>query len=740
MAAGSLIPRVTFAGGQAGRGMRGRSDTARYQISVELMENYCTMVEGGATRAPGTIMVLKLKNETRPGRLLPFRYKSDDYFMLVVNGGKARFVRQGGVLQNDDTTPYEMTVPFTDADAAIEAALLKRLRAATIASANKMFIASGTIKPQEITRRDTRDWICENYVATGGPVDTQNLDTAKTIIVDKILPGEVAALTGVGTAFVAGQIGAVYRLDEHDLSVVAGWTSLEAGIAAGAQRRWKGNVYVTTAGGSAGAVPPEHTEGSVSAGSGFVIWTYLHSGHGFLRIETVTDATHATGTVLTRLPDSVKTTATYRWSPPAWSEAAGYPKVVMFNSPSLAWYRGDLMWLSGADEHDLTVTRLDDGAIAERLKSPDASLPEIMWAAPSGALIIGTSDLEWSVRGANVFDALTADNIRAIPESTEGSVEQVPTRVDGGVMFVGKSGKRLHYGRYDRQQQIFDPEEVSIWARDIFGRAIVKTAWQRDPHRILWIILDDGSLVSFTFMPKQQIAAFALHPRTNAFFEDVEAIPSTASGVDEVYFIVKRTIDGDTHRYVEQLGPFFTPLDPQAPTAEGAWFLDCALRYQGVPIKTITTLEHLEGQTVGVFADGCMQKPKVVVDGTITLDRKASDILVGIPLVARLKDLPRNLSTQAGPSDGLVKSVHEALFILDFSAGGMVSVNEGPPEPLLPTGKVRAGEPIPLFSGRTRPLVEGNPDTEVALDLVNDDAMPFTVLAMSPRVQVEEDA
>jgi hypothetical protein len=101
-------------------------------------------------------------------------------------------------------------------------------------------------------------------------------------------------------------------------------------------------------------------------------------------------------------------------------------------------------------------------------------------------------------------------------------------------------------------------------------------------------------------------------------------IPATSGGVDQIYMIVRRTINGSTMRYVEQLGDFFEPADPDAPTALGAWFLDCALYYEGAPIKTLTSLVHLEGQEVGVFADGAMQSRKTVAGGTIVLDRAAS--------------------------------------------------------------------------------------------------------------------
>jgi hypothetical protein len=90
------IPRVTFAGGEMSETAIGRADTGRYQISVEKLENFVTLKAGAVTRAPGTRFVLPLKDQTQRGKLLTFRRSSDDYYALVINGGVARFVRQGG--------------------------------------------------------------------------------------------------------------------------------------------------------------------------------------------------------------------------------------------------------------------------------------------------------------------------------------------------------------------------------------------------------------------------------------------------------------------------------------------------------------------------------------------------------------------------------------------------------------------------------------------------------------------
>lgn len=739
-----LIERITFAGGEMGEKLVARADTAKYQIAFERQENFVTLVEGVVTRTPGTRFVLELKDGTERGRLLPFRIASDDYYMLVVNGGVTRLVREGGFVQNPDTTVYEFPVPWVEADMA-------SLRSAP--ATNQLYVTSQK-QPQKLTRNDHTDWDVETYDPDSGPFDTQNLDVAITMQASAVT-GNVT-LSGVGSPFSADMVGRVIRIDDRDLSLTPAWSASETAIALNAQRRWNGNVYqAMQSSKDAGPNAPVHTEGDVSAGSNLQTWRFLHSGYGFVRVTSRTDGNTAAGTVLSQLPATVVSGPSYRWYAPAWSDALGWPDLVAFVKFRLGFFRGDKIWLSAVDDpddHDLGRAE-DDDAIALRLRAPDATLVEIKWALPSGALVLGTADGEWVLRGPNVFDALTPKSIDAFPETSEGSEPHVPVRVDGGVMFIGRTGQRMHYGKYDRQKQQLDTQEISVTARHIFRQGVAEMAWQRDPNRILWMALDDGSLASATFMPEQEIIAFARHPRTNFFVENIAAIPGVASGVDEVYMIVRRNIGGVVKRYVEQLTDFFEPADAAAPTAEGAWFVDCGLRVTGSGLTTATQLQFLEGEEVAVFADGAMQKRKTVAGGAITFDRPTDDAVIGIPIRAYLRDLPRNLQGTAArqkrvaeadvhilhTGGGRIRSYDPENALPDDATEAQIREDADSWEDIVETGANDYDSAPPLMSGQFRMNVEGNIRDEAQLEIVCDDAMPFTLLGLSPVIEVEED-
>lgn len=739
MVAISKVDRVTFAGGELGVQLIGRADLAKYQIAVEKMENFIVMKGGGATRAPGTRFVLELKDQSQKGKLIPFRRTSSDYYALAINGGASRLVRQGGFVQNPDTTPYEFAVPWVESD-------LPNLRAAQ--AGNSIYVASGTKKPQVITRSGLLSWASADYASNSGPVDTQNVVTSITVQASAVT-GTGITLTGVGNPLSSDMIGGVMRLDDRDLSLTSEWAATETGIIVNSQRRWNGNVYqALRAGVDAGPNAPVHTSGDVSAGASYQTWRFLHSGYGFVRIKTVANGNAGTADVLTQLPATVVTGATYRWSPPAWTANNGYPEEVAYNYPRLGWYRSNSYWQTGTDDaanFDLGVA--DDGdALAGRIIAPDGSLVEIKWALPSsGILMLGTSDIEWVLRGANAFDPLTPKTARAFPVGSDGSAPQIASAIDGGVMFVGRTRKRLHYTKIDPNSQIqqLNSQEVSVQAEHIFAAGVVGGVWQRDPYRVFWMWFDDGTMASLTFMPEQQIAAFCRHPRTNFFVEDMVCIPSVSSGTDEVYLIVRRTINGQTKRYVEQMADYFMPASVNAPTAAGAWFLDCALHITGSGLTQITQLAHLEGQEVAVMADGAMQKRKTVSSGTIALDRPSNDVLIGLPVRGYIRDLPRNFNTATGGTTGDLKTVHEALVRLLYAGGGRVRVyssEEDNPElwePVIETGTNFTGLP-PLFTGQKKLSVEGAWDHEAQLEFECDDALPSTVLALSPKIEVAE--
>src|SRR3546814_10149350 len=116
--------------------------------------------------------------------------------------------------------------------------------------------------------------------------------------------------------------------------------------------------------------------------------------------------------------------------------------------------------------------------------------------------------------------------------------------------------------------------------------------------------------------------------------------------------IVKRTIDSSTVRYVEFLE---REHDPDQHDLEDAFYVDCGLTYDGSPTSTITGLDHLEGETVKVWADGDLHDDKTVASGQITLDAAASVVQVGLGYTHKLRTLKAEGGAAAGTAVTKIK-------------------------------------------------------------------------------------
>lgn len=514
-----------------------------------------------------------------------------------------------------------------------------------------------------------------------------------------------------------------------------------------ARRRYNGRVYEAVTDGNAGATPPTHDEGDLGSGAQNVVWRYLHSGYGYARIDGVTNATSATATVLSRLPDSVVDTPTSRWWASAWDDIEGWPERVVLFQRRMWWFRSDRFWASAPFDfwdHEpaydtATGLQKDDSPLSGRILSPDGSLVSVEWALASGQLVLGMQDGEWVIRpGTNATAAVTATNINPLNDTDDGSAAQIPAQIAGGVLFIGKSRKRLHMARFDRLSDVISTEELTLSARHILRGLARRVVYQRDPHKIAWIQCNDGSLICFTYMPKEKVAGFTRRPFVNGIVEDICVTPQADGTADVLTLAIRREIDGNTVRYWEEMAAFFEPLDEEAPTAEGAWFLDCALRYQGTAATVISGLDHLEGQEVGVFANGAMRPRATVSGGQITLDRAATDVVVGIPQAWKLVPLSVDPEKREGSSKGDYKQISSAILELVLAASGIAKGNpDAEPERIvIPSAKLPAGAPLPLLTGRVEVGCEAVSDFETFLELSGDDALPFGISGIVPNVQI----
>jgi hypothetical protein len=243
----------------------------------------------------------------------------------------------------------------------------------------------------------------------------------------------------------------------------------------------------------------------------------------------------------------------------------------------------------------------------------------------------------------------------------------------------------------------------------------------------------DGDLIGMSYDKEQKVIGWHKHPMTNGIVEACCVIPG--ENQDELWLIVQRTINSVVKRYIEVMADF----DWGSDLAEDCFFVDCGLSYDGVATPTITGLAHLEGQTVKVLADGCVQADKTVVSGSITLDTPASKVHAGLYYLPQIETMELEGGAAEGTAQGKQKRIHSADVRFHRTIGAYIGTTAANMEAIIfRTAADGVGAALPLFSGKKTKSPVGGWKEDTTLIIEQRDPLPMTVLAVMPRYRTED--
>jgi len=216
--------------------------------------------------------------------------------------------------------------------------------------------------------------------------------------------------------------------------------------------------------------------------------------------------------------------------------------------------------------------------------------------------------------------------------------------------------------------------------------------------------------------------------------ESVAVIPTDDTEY-QVYVIIKRTVNGSSRRYVEYLNNVdFTETDNTTFN-----YLDSALAYSGTAVTTLSGLDHLEGQTVHILANGATHPTKVVSSGSVSLDRSSTNVKIGLGYNSILQTMRLDAGSQNGTSQGKTKRIYEITIRLYESVGVEVGPNLSDMERIpFRTSADVMDQGIPTFTGDKAVEFRGNYDTDGFIFVRQTQPLPLTVLSLYPELQTND--
>jgi hypothetical protein len=684
-------------------------------------------------------------------RMVPFIYSADISYEIAFGTNYAAFYYDGEPLLNGGNHVV-ITTPYLTDD-------IFQLQFKQIADV--MWITHPNYPQMKLTRTSATEFALNYITFTNGPFLTRNdieNDNGVTLACSVTAANDTGTLTAVGAdVFTSGHVNALFKLTHKNPTP----TVTQSGAGTSSAIYIKGTFSFLTHGTWTGTVKIQRNEtgesndwedyrtyigddnrnvsfagteqndnvqyrilavAGMSAAFGAEITTDESTWSGVVRIGTVVGPRSASITVLSTLGS---TDATVRWAEGAWSEVQGYPASVTFFEERCCYAGNGYAWGSGTgDYEDFEAGDKDADSFAIRIPTTN----EIRWIDAVESLLVGTSGDEWRIASSDLDEPLTPTNFSVKRQSKYGSSNMQSMVVNDTVLFVDFVGRKIRELVYNDQQQKYVAPDLTALAEHITESGIVCFAHQRNPDSIVWAVLADGSLVSMTYERDQNVIAWAKHPTTGTV-QSVCVTPGTTE--DKISLSITREINNVDVTFIERFAPraFDTKAD--------SFFVDAGITYNGSPATSITGLNHLEGETVSILADGLVITPQTVTGGAITLATAASKVHAGLPFTYKLQPMRLDITTQGG-SRGMIKRIYEVVIsflnTLNAKYGDSTSdlhdINWAQEQNT-------TGEPA-LHTGDVSVHFDGGFSVDDPIIISGSDPLPATIRAIIPKVEVTE--
>lgn len=160
--------------------------------------------------------------------------------------------------------------------------------------------------------------------------------------------------------------------------------------------------------------------------------------------------------------------------------------------------------------------------------------------------------------------------------------------------------------------------------------------------------------------------------------------------------------------------------------------------YARKAFTTIRGLDHLEGESVTILANGMKHPDETVSSGAITLDYPASRVHAGLGYTSQIRSVALEIPSQEGTIQGLRQSVSSVILRVEDSVG----FSAGPDEDSLIEAKWRSDyetydQPVAMYTGDVEPvMLEPNWDRGAFIVVRQSDPLPLAINAIIAEVQI----
>ena len=747
-----LIQR-SFAGGELSPNIGVRADLARFAAGLRLCRNFVVQRHGGLVNRAGFRFIEACKTTSAVVQLLRYESEEPDESVLIEAGnGYMRFFQEGGaiVVTHAGTPAWSAVTNYVQGDVVVEGGVAYYAKQASLnqvpPNATYWYPMSAGAAGESVYEIPSPFTAGFNWVQSGQVITLTHKDVApQELIFVSILRWIIQPVTTantIGTPTISNVTGTAGAATVRYVVVAAAPGTYEQG-------------QPSAVGSGVSLSPPSPTTpvtvdlaariqvSGVNCPEYYVFRDDYNNGN-FGYVGTIKD--DGSGTVFFVDPGyeaDFSITPTIARS--LFASSNNYPHRAAYHQQRRVFAHTredtDAIWASRTgfhSNHDISSPLQDDDAIEFKIAGNNHHAVRHLISLKS--LVVLTAAGVWTVQGAD-GGPLTPSNLDAEQELYVGADDVCRPAVIGRTMaYVQARGRLVRAVRFDQEAQGLAGYDLTTYASHLFKRpnTIAGLEYQFDPDSILWAVRSDGTLLGLTYIPEEEVLAWHQHT-TGAGGEIEHACVVPEDDEDALYVIVKRTIGGSTVRYIERLES--REIDE---LEEDVFFVDSGLSYAGVPVSSVSGLDHLEGQVVAVVGDGRVifdgdpQSPKakdfIVTAGAITLGRSCSDVHVGLQIPdVEIETMEPDAAEARIRSR--IKNIKSVTAIVESSSRSFLAGTD-------PLRMTRAkAEPYEApesheFSGQIAVTIAGSFSKSHRVRLRHTDPLPLSILGIITEVEV----
>jgi len=431
-------------------------------------------------------------------------------------------------------------------------------------------------------------------------------------------------------------------------------------------------------------------------------------------------------------------TISFTAAPAHW--AANPPACCQFHEERL-FFAGSLgapLRIDGSksgDFENFTGGTGDDDAVAYTIAANQVN--NIRWLASDQRLLAGAVNAIYAAGATREDEAITPGNFLAKRQNGLGSADVMPVLAGEAFLYLHRQKRKLCELDYSFERNKYRAIDVTRRAPHLTKGGLQHVVFQQEPWSVAWSWRTDGALIGFTYIREEAVTAWHQHALGGSgIVEDLAVIPGGEATGDQLWAIVRRTVNGATKRYIEVMAE---PFDDDT-AVEDAAYLDSFLTYSGASTSTISGLGHLEGLEVAVWGNGARQNPKTVASGAITLDSAVTKAVVGLDYNSDIKPARIEAGAREGSAQGRPKRINQ-LYLRVWRTSGLRVGRDADTLTYLPDRKPSdtVGRRLDPFTGDVEMRdFPGVSDTDAPILVRVNGGAPATILGLMPRLDVTE--